>query len=146
MKTPGQPVPQIDYTRANASDPIVPQPAVLRSLGWKDLHLELHQQPTFATAEHQHTMHVLAYGLAGSSGRSAPGRRSLDGKWQRERRNGGDIAIIPAGIAHRCSWDTAAQFMVLAVEPTLLQRVGQDWVNPDRIELPPQFRNSFIVF
>mgnify|MGYP000287416383 CR=1 FL=1 len=132
----------LDYCQESASDQIVPQPAVLRSLGWDGLHLELHQQPTFATDKHHHTMHVLAYGLVGLSHRNAPGVRSLDGKQVRERRSAGDIAIIPAGITHSCSWDAPAQFMVLAVDPTLLKHVGQDWVNPDQIELSPRFMSE----
>jgi AraC family transcriptional regulator len=146
MRTPKQPVEQLDYRQENASHQIVPQPAALKSLGWSGVHLELHQQPPFSTSEHQHTMHVLAWGLADASGITAPGTRSLDGKRERERRSAGDIAIIPAGIAHRCSWDTPAQFMVLALEPTLLQQVGQDWVNPDTIELMPQFMNETDAF
>lgn len=132
----------LDYCQEKASDQIVPQPAVLRSLGWNGLHLELHQQPTFATDEHYHTMHVLACGL----GSYAPGMRSLDGKRSHERRGSGDIAIIPAGITHSCGWDTPAQFMVLAVEPTLLKQVGQDWVNPDQIELLPRFMSESDAF
>ncbi|MBD1919358.1 MULTISPECIES: hypothetical protein [Cyanophyceae] len=48
--------------------------------------------------------------------------------------------MIPAGVTHRCSWDSAAQFM--ALEPDLLQQMGQDWVQADRIELRPQFMES----
>lgn len=132
----------LDYCQESASAKIVPQPPVLRSFGWNGLHLELHQQPTFATDDHHHTMHVLACGLAGSSDQNAPGTRSLDGKRSRERRGTKDVAIIPAGINHACSWDTPAQFIVLAVEPTLLKQVGQDWVNPDQIELRPQFMSE----
>lgn len=132
----------LDYYQESASDQIVPNPAVLKSLGWSGLHLELHQQPTFATDEHHHTMHVLACGLVDSSNQNAPGVRSLDGQRSRERRGAGDIAIIPAGIAHSCSWDTPAQFAVLAIEPALLKQVGQDWVNPDQIELRPQFMSE----
>jgi len=43
---------------------------------------------------------------------NAAGTRSLDGKQERERRSAGDVAIIPAGVAHRCSWDDPAQFIV----------------------------------
>lgn len=132
----------LDYCQENASDQIVPKPAVLKSLGWDGVHLELHQQPIFATDEHHHTMHVVACGVVGSSNQIAPGMRSLGGKRSKERRGSGDVAIIPAGVTHSCSWDTPAQFIVLAVEPTLLNRVGQDWVNPDRIELLPRFMSE----
>jgi AraC family transcriptional regulator len=88
-------------------------------------------------------MHVLACGLPNSSQDSGnPGERWLDGKRETERRQLGDIAIIPAGISHCCNWQTTVQFGILAIEPTLLQQLGQDWVNPDLIELMPRFMSE----
>lgn len=142
MKTPKQPVHLLDYRQENSSDLIVPKPAVLKSSGWNTVYFELHQQPVFATAEHEHTMHVLVCAGIDSSHVNAKGMRSLDGKQERERRGTGDIAIIPAGVTHRCSWDTPAQFIILALEPSLLQQIGQDWVNPDQIELTPRFMSE----
>jgi AraC family transcriptional regulator len=138
----------IDYREANASDPFVPNPAVLSGTGWSSLYFELHQQPKFDIAEHQHTMHIIACGLpdllqtAEFEGTTVPGERWLDGKLERERRRAGDIALIPAGISHRCNWYTSVQFGIVAIEPALLQQVGQDWVNPDRIEIAPQFMSN----
>ncbi|XGW00397.1 MAG: helix-turn-helix transcriptional regulator [Leptolyngbya sp. BL-A-14] len=132
----------LDYRQENASDQIVPEPAALKSVGWQGLCFELHQQPSFATDEHHHTMHVLACGIVSSSNQNAPGMRSLDGKRSHERRGAEDIAVIPAGTTHRCSWDTPAQFIVLAFEPTLLRHMGQYWVNPDQIDLLPQFMSE----
>jgi AraC family transcriptional regulator len=138
----------IDYRKANAANSLLPKPSVLSSCGWSDLHLEVYQQPKFEIAEHQHTMHVIACGLSDPPEGSrwdrliGSGERWLDGKLEREKRRMGDIAIIPAGIAHRCNWNTSVQFMVLAIEPALLQQVGQDFVNPDRIELTPRFMSE----
>jgi AraC family transcriptional regulator len=143
VKLSAPPPKTLDYRQANASDPFVPNPAVLASSGWDSLHVELHQQPKFEVAEHQHTMHVIACGLPNTpEDRGLVGDRWLAGKRETERRQLGDIAIIPAGIAHRCNWNTTAQFGILAIEPTLLQQIGQDWVNPDRIELIPQFMSK----
>jgi AraC family transcriptional regulator len=143
-QTPSQ---TIDYRQANASAPFVPNPAVLFSTGWENLYFELHQQPKFDIAEHQHTMHIIAYRLpvpptSEYAGTALPGERWLDGKLARERRQAGDIALIPAGVSHRCNWNSSVQFGILAIEPTLLQQVGQEWVNPDRIELMPQFMSA----
>ncbi|VEP18616.1 AraC family transcriptional regulator [Hyella patelloides LEGE 07179] len=138
MKNPEQIVKLLDYKQEKASNNFVPQPATLSSKGrWDNIHFELHQQPKFETLEHQHTMHVIAYGVSNS-----PGERWLDGRIQKEKRNRGDIAIIPAGITHRCNWNNSAEFGILAVEPALLQQVGQDLVDGDRIELIPQFMNT----
>jgi AraC family transcriptional regulator len=138
MSVPGQTAIVIDYHQVNAANSLLPQPSVLSSSGWSDIHLELFQQPKFSTAEHHHPMHVIACGLAFGNSVGA-GARWLDGKLQQEPRQAGDIAVIPAGVAHRCSWDTTVQFIILAIEPTFLQQTGQDWVNPDQIELMPRF-------
>lgn len=144
MGVPAPTTPVIDYRQAQAANPLLPQPSVLSSSGWPDIHLEIFQQPEFEIPEHQHTMHVIACGLPSittdpSDPAASSGERWLDGKLIRERRHPGDIAIIPADVPHRCNWNTSVQFMVLALEPALLSQVGQDWVNPDRIELVPQF-------
>lgn len=137
MKTPGQIVKLLDYKQVKASKNFVPQPPKLASLGWNDIHLELHQQPKFETIEHQHNMHVIAFCLSNS-----PGERWLDGKIQPERRNQGDVAIIPTGVTHRCNWNDLAEFGILAVEPVLLKKVGRDLVDSDRLELVPQFMDE----
>lgn len=135
------PLPLIDYHQVNAADPLLPQPSLYSSSDWGELHLEIFQQPEFEIAEHQHTMHVLACGLLDSDVEQlASGERWLDGQRSRERRNAGDIAIIPAGVAHRCNWNATTQFMVLAIEPDWLQQMGQEFV--DRLELLPQFMNE----
>lgn len=135
----GQTVELLDYRQEKASVPFVPNLPLLSSAGWDSIHLEYHQQPKFETVEHQHTMHVIAYGVSNSP---APGERSLDGKVQTERRSQGDIAIIPASITHRCNWDTTVEFAILAIEPKLLRQVGQGLVDGDRISLIPQYMNE----
>lgn len=141
MINPGSSLPVLDHREANPSRLLLPQPAILSSSGWTDIHFEFYEQPKFSIAEHHHTLHAIAYGLATSPEGCAAGDRWLDGKHCEEHRQPGNIAVIPAGIAHRCSWDQVAQFMVLAIEPDLLSQIGQDWVDPDHIELVPQWMN-----
>lgn len=140
-----QPIKTIDYRQVNAATALLPQSSILSSSGWSDIHLEVYQQPKFEIAEHQHTMHVIACGLPqpfAEQAFDASGERWLDGKRSQETRNIADIAIIPAGISHRCNWNISVQFMVLALEPVLLNHIGQDWVNTDSIELMPQFMST----
>lgn len=139
MRVQGQPIRTIDYHQANAANSLLPQPSILSSVGWGDLHLELFEQPKFEIAEHQHTMHVIAYAPPSPQGEAWHGERWLDGKRSQETRKDGAIAVIPANVSHRCNWNTSVQFMILAIEPAFLKGVGQDWVNLDRVELIPQF-------
>lgn len=135
-----QPSAIIDYRQADAANPLLPQPSILASHGWSQLHLEVFQQPKFEIAEHQHTMHAIAYSpISDHFPVSSTGERWLDSNLCHETRHQGNVAIIPAGVAHRCNWNAAVEFVILAIEPELLQQVGQDWVDRDRIELIPQF-------
>jgi len=129
----------LDYRIESASNEFLPQPPLLASSRWSDIHLEIHQQQAFASDKHQHTTHVIVCDLSDST---APGERWLDGKVKSERRIQGDLAIIPAGIVHRCNWKTPAKFGILAVEPELLQQVGRDLVDCDCIELIPRFMDD----
>lgn len=134
----------LDYAQANASKPFVPNLPTLSSFGcWSNIHFEHHYQPAFEVAEHQHTWHVIAYGYLGdSSSERSLGERWLDGIRREERREPGDIAIIPAGIAHRCSWSTEGEFEVLAIEPSFINQIGEDLIDRDRIQLIPQFMSE----
>lgn len=124
----------VDFRQVNASNVLLPNPAVFANAIWHNLHLEIHEQPKFALDAHQQTMHVLAHILSPSSG-----ARWLDGKRNYEQRNIGDVAVCPEGVMHRCDWETSTRFMILAIEPELLKQMSQDWINSDPIELIPQF-------
>jgi AraC family transcriptional regulator len=134
---------QLDFRKAQATDLLLPNPAAIASVGWDNLHFELHRQPPFDTPEHRSPWHVIAQGLADSpEEHPSPGERWLEGKLNSERRHQGDIAIVPANVTQRCNWQTTAEFAILAVDPALLKQVGQDLVNPDRIELIPRFMSQ----
>ena len=139
MKTEKQNLKLLDYTQENASKILVPNLPTLSSFGyWSNIHFEHHHQPAFEVAEHQHTWHIIAYGYLGSSF----GERWLDGIRREERRQRGDIAIIPAGISHRCNWNTEAEFTILAIEPSFIKQIGEDFIDSDRIQLIPRFMSE----
>ena len=129
----------IDFSQEKATDFLLPQPAVLTSSGWDNIYYEHHQQPKFDTPEHQGSWHVIAHCPAFEVSGERSGERWLDGKLKTEARNQGDIAVIPGGISQRCNWNTLSEFTILAIAPTLLEQVGQDLVNCDRIELIPHY-------
>lgn len=139
MKTKKQNLKILDYTQENASKTLVPNLPTLSSFGcWSNIHFEHHHQPAFEVAEHQHTWHIIAYGYLGNS----LGERWLDGVRREERRFRGDIAIIPAGISHCCNWNTESEFTILAIEPSFIKQIGEDFIDGDRIQIIPRFMSE----
>lgn len=129
----------LDFTQENASKIFVPNLPTLSSFGcWSNIHFEHHRQPAFEVAEHEHAWHVIAYGSVGSP----LGERWLDGKRSEERRERGDIAIIPAGVSHSCNWNTEGEFTILAIEPAILKQIGEDFLDSDYIQLIPHFMSE----
>jgi AraC family transcriptional regulator len=133
---PNEQVKLIDFRQEKASNLLFPEPVKLSSYKakWPNIHFEYHQLPGLDTGEHRMTMHVLPITLC-----SIAVERWIDGRFQKEFHNEGDIAIIPAGTLHQNQCQQQAQFMFVALEPTLLKQVGQELVNPDCIELIPHF-------
>jgi AraC family transcriptional regulator len=124
----------IDYRQADASNLILPKSPIVSSKNaqWSDIHFELQQQPTHDTTEHLHSLHILTQICS-----PTPLEQWIDGKLQQLVH--GNTFILPAGVLHRCQWLKDIEFMFVGIEPSLFNKVGQELVKSDRIELKPHF-------
>ncbi|NEU73413.1 helix-turn-helix transcriptional regulator [Hassallia byssoidea VB512170] len=124
----------IDYRQADASNLILPKSPIVSSKNaqWSDIHFELQQQPTHDTTEHLHCLHILTYICS-----PTPLEQWIDGKLQQLVH--GNTFILPAGVLHRCQWLKDIEFMFVGIEPSLFNKVGQELVKSDHIELKPHF-------
>jgi AraC family transcriptional regulator len=128
--------PVLDYAaQPEASDLVLPQSATLSTGSqWLDSHFEIQQQPAHDTGEHSHQMHILTMVTS-----STPIDQTIDGQSQRNLVGKNNIFLLPAGASHRCDWQRNIEFMFIGLDPQLLIKVGQEVLNPDRIELAPYF-------
>jgi AraC family transcriptional regulator len=101
---------------------------------WRDFHFEVQQQPAHDTGEHLHEMHILTMVTSATSI-----DQSIDGKSQRNLVGHNNAFILPAGAIHRCDWRQDIEFMFVGIDPHVFRQLGQELVNPDRIELIPHF-------
>ncbi len=126
----------VDFQQQGASAQLFPNPPLLTShhSGWSGIHLEDHRQPSYDNPEHRLTMHIVGMNLCSNSS-----ERWFDGNFQREYKTQGATAIIPAGTLHRSLCHKEDNFIFVAVDPTLLVRLGQQVAAPDDIELIPHF-------
>ena len=64
--------------------------------------------------------------------------RSLDGKHQTEEIGCGEIAIIPAQVAHQLWWKTPGDFTLVMLDPAHIHRIAQSSIYVENFELKPQ--------
>lgn len=127
-------VPVIDYhSSPEASNLVLPKSATLSSSSG-DWHFEVQRQPAHETGEHRHQMHLVTMVTS-----HTPINQAIDGRWSRDLVGQNNLFILPAGVLHNCNWHRDIKFMFIGLDPHVFIQVGQELVNPDRIELIPHF-------
>ena len=65
--------------------------------------------------------------------------RFIDGCFKQERVVTGSSIIIPANTPQQAEWDKEGGAIILAIDPTIFAQTIYEVVDPDKIELLPQF-------
>ena len=128
-------IPVLNYDdRPEASSLVLPKAPALSGGQGHHWHFEVQQQPAHDTGDHRHQMHIVTMVTSGT-----PINQSIDGQSQSNLIGQNNAFILPVGALHRCQWRQNIEFMFVGLDPHVFVQVGQDLVNPDRIELIPQF-------
>jgi AraC family transcriptional regulator len=120
----------------------LPRKPLLSSDGanWRGIRLEYQQQPPYTVPEHIADHHEIRISLFQHSQRI---RLNLDGRAQNQQSfTKGDIAIVPAQMAHSCAWESDIEIIMLDLAPSLLAHTAYESIHPDRIELIPTVAQS----
>jgi AraC family transcriptional regulator len=136
----------IDFTQKDDVMKVVPRLPLRSSenLGWNEIHVQQHCQPAWESPEYAQTTHIVIIGLDSDFVRT---ERWFDGRRQQEQIGGGNnIAIVPAMVQHRSSWNREASFSVLSLEPDRLTKMAYESVTTERVELIPHYamQDTFI--
>jgi AraC family transcriptional regulator len=114
------------------------------NLGWNGIHVQQHCQPAWESPESAQTTHIVIVALNSDLVQS---ERWFDGRRQQEQiGSGNNIAIVPAMVQHRGSWNQEASFSVLSLEPDRLTKIAYESVTTERVELIPHYamQDTFI--
>ena len=123
--------------KQGASAQLFRRPSLLnsRQTNWDGIYIEYNYQTEVDTGEHCLASHTMTLKL------DAPmqGERWLDDQFQKESRWHGTSMLLPANVPHRYVTKQAGEFILLALEPQVLNTVAQSWIDSARIQLIPQF-------
>jgi AraC family transcriptional regulator len=128
---------QIDSSEVTNPLPLLPYPPLLTSQAsrWSGIYVEHHQQSVFDLPEQTGTQHIIC---VHQFPQLTQLERSFDGKRQTETIGSGEIAIIPAQVAHQLWWKTPGDFTLVMIDPGYLRRITQSSIDVENFELKPQ--------
>jgi AraC family transcriptional regulator len=129
----------IDFAQKDDVMQIVPRSPLRSSedLGWNEIHVQQHCQPAWESPECAQTTHIVIVGLSSDLVQT---ERWFDGSRQQEQLGGrNNIAIVPAMVPHRSSWNEEASFSLLSIEPDRLTKIAYESVTTEFVELIPHY-------
>ncbi|PSB25612.1 helix-turn-helix domain-containing protein [Stenomitos frigidus] len=110
-----------------------------RTHGWENILVEQFQHPAGEGSAHYSDEHAICLSLAPRPVRllQIRGGKTYAGLYGK-----GDISITPAKMPFFARWDSADHYLQIRLTSRFIQRVATETIdiNPDRLELMPEFR------
>ena len=124
------------YKRVFRRSPLVSS----ASVGWDDLGITIayDRQPPFEMPKVSVKQHCIGI-LTDIPSSSVYTERIIDGRLKQEQNVRGDCIIIPANTTHQAAWEHEGAALTIAIEPVVFAQTIHEVVDPDRVELLPQF-------
>jgi AraC family transcriptional regulator len=125
-------------SKPQESAKLLPYAPVLSSqqIGWKGLLFQEFNHPGHEIPEYVLPHHMIIVGRQ-------PGlfqENRIDGKFHRRDSEAiGDALIVPAGVTNATVWKGDPEFSLLTLCPKFVREVAHESIDPNRIELIPQF-------
>ena len=106
--------------------------------GWQNIALEhwwraAQEIPVYSAKQHAIVIHLKNKGNT---------ERKMNGVFQQENNQIGDIVLVPAHVEHWASFQQEAEIIIISLAPETLASTAHDEIDPDRVELTPQFAAS----
>ncbi|MGK7953304.1 MAG: helix-turn-helix domain-containing protein [Xenococcaceae cyanobacterium] len=110
------------------------------SVGWDDLCIVYDRYPPGEIPKILAKQHCI--GILTDIPSPIQAERKIDGLWVQEQNVQGDLIIVPANTPHQALWNKSGNAVSIAIDPTVFAQTIYEVVDPDRIELLPQFATT----
>jgi AraC family transcriptional regulator len=128
----------VDMSKPQESVILLPHAPILssQSMGWNGMLFQEYHHPAREVPEYVMRQHMILI-------RTIPGltqESRIDGRlYHRTIEDSGEILIVPAGVSNATAWTGEAEFLRLTISPQFLREVVHESIDPDLVELIPQF-------
>jgi AraC family transcriptional regulator len=127
---------EIAYQRIYQRSPIISS----SSVGWDNLGIAYDWYPPGGMPKVLSKQHSI--GIFTDVPSPAITKRQIDGRLKEEQVVQGSCVIIPANISQQAEWNKESGALIIAVDPTIFAQTIYEVVDPNCIELLPQFATS----
>jgi AraC family transcriptional regulator len=101
---------------------------------WNNIGLAYFRHSAYSIPESKSPQHIICM----NAGKSILLEQKIDGRFEAERSQPGDMSIYPAHLSLTASWLEEAEFLQLYLEPSFLEHINYELYGCDRVELLPQ--------
>jgi AraC family transcriptional regulator len=108
-----------------------------QSVGWENLSIIYDRQPAIELPKTSLKQHCI--GILIDIPSNTQTERIIDGHFVREQNVQGDLIILPANTTHQAAWYQEGSAITIAIDTTVFAQTIYEVVDPDKIELLPQF-------
>lgn len=107
------------------------------SVGWDNLDIVYDRDPPGEISKISFQQHCI--GIFTEAFSSTEIERNIDGRLLKEENVRGNFVIVPGDVSHQVVWDKPISAVKIAIEPRIFAQTIYEVIDPDRIELLPQF-------
>ena len=121
---------------------IFPNAPILTSseCDWDSIYLEYHHQSSTHTPKIYNSNHLVGINL---NPNAVEAQLNLNGEFdQKIYHQQGMVTLKPKGAYYQYATAEANQFIMLEIEPELVDKIAANWVNPDVTQLVPHFASQ----
>jgi AraC family transcriptional regulator len=127
----------VDMSKPQESVMLLPHAPILssQSIDWNGMLFQEYHHPGHEVPEYVMRQHLILI-------RITPGltqESQIDGRLYHRTVDSGEILIVPAGVSNATAWTGEAEFLRLTISPKFLREVVHESIDPNRVELIPQF-------
>ena len=120
-----------------------PLPPILSSYnaGWNNIYLEFHSQPPGEIPQTYSEKYSLCIKTKNSANQGKS-ERWFNDQFQNQCMAKGDFFIVPPKTLYRGRWNSSIDFILLGLEPTLVNRIAYESIDPQLVEIMSIFPQS----
>ena len=127
---------KVSYFNARSRQKVLPNAPLLstENLALEGIKFDYYSYDAYELPIHTHQHHVICLVLD-----KIKPERKLNSVYRQETANPGSVLVVPSQAEHWSAWKQSGRFVLLSIQPQVLDKFAPESISSDKIELIPAF-------